>query len=235
MPDRMIREGLKTSLRIGKLSERAELLFVRLILTVCPRGRTQADPETVKQVALTNRPRIRTADVAAALDELERSGLISRYPAARDGSPLLFIPRFGQEGLKTRKSPYPPPPGEDDAEDGQATLALPPAKSERKKEGENPPCPPPAGGRNSSDGTDPATEEARPRRVRRLPSLTNLRDELAEIETELTDLLYPGGCAMKVHPEGDKRVRYDQLMTRRNNLKRGIETTRQALNEGDQA
>lgn len=140
MPDRLLKEGLKTSRRVGVISERAELLFVRLILTVCPLGRYHAEPELVKQATLPNRPRIRTSHVAAALDELESSRLISRY-SDPDGASYLCIPKFGQRLKYSARSPYPPPPhGPADAP-GQEVLALPdldplplPKREEKRRE-----------------------------------------------------------------------------------------------------
>lgn len=137
MPDRLIREGIKTSARIGRVSERAEMLFVRLLVTVCPYGRYHAEPELVKQGALPNRPRIRTADVSAALDELERSGLISRWTVP-DGAAYLVIPKFGQRLKFKGRSPYPAPPHVPDTP-GQEVIAFaedepPPNQKKRREE-----------------------------------------------------------------------------------------------------
>lgn len=137
MPDRLIREGIKTSARIGRVTERAEMLFVRLLVTVCPYGRYHAEPELVKQGALPNRPRTRTADVAAALDELERSGLISRWTVP-DGAAYLVIPKFGQRLKFKGRSPYPAPPHVPDTP-GQEVIAFAedaePPRKEKRREG----------------------------------------------------------------------------------------------------
>jgi hypothetical protein len=121
--DRLIREGLKTSARVGALSERAELLFVRLLLTACPLGRYHAEPGLVKSGTLPNRPRIRLTDVALALDEIERAGLIARWTEP-DGATFLQVPRFGQQLRYAARSPYPAPPKGTPDVDGQDVMAF---------------------------------------------------------------------------------------------------------------
>lgn len=109
VPDRLIRDGLKTSARIAAVSEGAEVLFFRLMLTVCPLGRYHAEPALVKQGALPNRPRIRTSDVASRLDELGRAGLIVRW-SVPEGAAYLCLPRFNQRLRFEARSPFPAPP-----------------------------------------------------------------------------------------------------------------------------
>lgn len=123
MPDRLIREGLKTSARVGALSERAEMIFVRLLLTACPLGRYHAEPGLVKSGTLPNRPRIRLTDVALALDEIERAGLIARWTEP-DGATFLQVPRFGQRLRYDARSPYPAPPKGTPDVDGQDVMAF---------------------------------------------------------------------------------------------------------------
>jgi hypothetical protein len=49
--------------------------------------------------------------------------------------------------------------------------------------------------------------------------------EIATIRTEMQDLYYPGGCAMKVQPTGKKKERADTLRARWD----ALETERDAL------
>jgi len=140
--DRLIREGFKTSARIGSVSERAELLFLRLLVTVCPLGRYHAEPELVKSGALPNRPRIRTTEVVLALQELERAGLLARY-SVPDGAAYLEIPRFGQRLKYEARSPFPAPtrvldsPGQDVmgfAAEAEPPPRPPPEREEKRRE-----------------------------------------------------------------------------------------------------
>ena len=137
MPDRLIRDGLKTSARVGALSERAEMLFVRLLLTACPLGRYHAEPGLVKSGTLPNRPRIRLTDVAHALDEIERAGLIARWTEP-DGATFLQVPRFGQQLRYAARSPFPAPPKGTPDVDGQDVM---PFAVDREPPGRPPPDP----------------------------------------------------------------------------------------------
>jgi len=49
-------------------------------------------------------------------------------------------------------------------------------------------------------------------------SLGSLQFELNRIEKEMTDILYPGGCAWKTIPEGEKLVRFNELKATREGL-----------------
>lgn len=122
MAEKLIRDGLLTSARVGDVSEFAEVLFVRLILASCPLGRFTADPAKIRTLALPNRPRKRTSDIASALQELQRAGLIIRYTAP-DGTALLSIPRLGQRYKFAVRSPWPPPPEVPDVP-GQEVMIL---------------------------------------------------------------------------------------------------------------
>lgn len=237
MPDRMLREGICTSSKLGSVSERAEMLFTRLIVKACPLGRFHARPDIVKAQALTNRPRIRVTDVALALDELERAGLIVRYASpAPENEPLLAIPKYGQRFTQQVRSPFPPPPtGPGDAPGQRLLFADPsgppaevihnppptsdfarPAPKERRKE--TSPQPPAAAG-----GDVAKAIEAR-KAGRQYRDSKRAAEELERVETELTDILHPGGSAWKVTPTGAKLDRYTVLMARRTELLRMVET-----------
>jgi hypothetical protein len=151
----MIREGVKHSARVNALSERAENLFYRLITTVDDAGRYYAEPALIKAACWPLKS-IRLSDVALALDQLERAGLVARY-AGKDGTRLLCLLRFRQT-LKYPRPRFAPPPF--DVETGEVRLFAddpppppkpeprPPASEKRREEkrGEEaaPPPRPPA-------------------------------------------------------------------------------------------
>lgn len=123
MPDKLLKDGLRTSAKIGGVSEFAELLFVRLILATCHAGRCPWNPEWIRTHALSNRPRKRLTEIAAALETLRRAHLVARY-TAHDGTAHLLIPNHGQRLKHTVRSPWPAPPeGPPDAE-GQTFMAI---------------------------------------------------------------------------------------------------------------
>lgn len=222
MPNRIIREGLITSERIGRVSIHAEMVFVRLILSACPRGRFHADPSTVKQLALTNRSRFRQSDLITALDELERAGLIVRY-SAPSGSALLQIPRYGQR-LKYRRSKFPPPPGEPPDQDADTG-----SEEKRSEENETPPSPPLQGG--GAFISAPSGSKGPSRVKRRLPKLADLKEELELVEREMREILRPGGCAYNVTPQGEKALRLEKLSLERDRLWVVIKKVRAALSD----
>jgi hypothetical protein len=124
MPDKLLKHGLTTSPKIGKVPEFAELLFVRLILATCHAGRCPWNPDWIRSHALPNRPRKRLTEIAAALETLRRAHLVARYTGP-DGTAYLLIPNHGQRLKHAVRSPWPAPPeGPPDAE-GQTFMALP--------------------------------------------------------------------------------------------------------------
>lgn len=132
MPDKLIKDGLRTSAKIGGVSEFAELLFVRLLLATCHLGRCPWDPDWIRTHALPNRPRKRLTEIAAALETLRRAHLVARYTAP-DGTACLLIPNHGQRLKHAVRSPWPAPPGGAPDADGQIFMAIP---------GAPPPAPP---------------------------------------------------------------------------------------------
>lgn len=196
MPERMLREGLRASRRIGAVSEGAECLFTRLILSVCDHGRFHADPHLVKAAAMPNRPRLRTSDIASRLDELEKAGLIVRYDAP-PGTPLLTIPRFGQRLKYRRASPFPAPPGKPPDPPGQQHLPLNDEAEEfvadpggEEKRREKPPVPPKGG---APEKPAPAERRARRRRGHLYPR--EIEKLLATARTRLAQIVSPYGVA----------------------------------------
>lgn len=133
MPDKLLKDGLRTSEKIGGVSEFAELLFLRLIIATCHAGRCPWNPDWIRSHALPNRRRKRLAEIAAGLEELRRAHLVTRYTGP-DGTAYLLIPNHGQRLSYRVRSPWPAPPsGPPDAE-GQTILALPGAPPEKKPE-----------------------------------------------------------------------------------------------------
>lgn len=54
------------------------------------------------------------------------------------------------------------------------------------------------------------------------PSLGALQIELGKVREEISDLIHPGGCAQSVEPFGEKRVRYDDAIARRERIQSQI-------------
>lgn len=123
MPDKLLKDGFRTSAKIGGVSEFAELLFVRLLLATCHLGRCPWNPDWIRTHALSNRPRKRLTEIAAALETLRHAHLVARYTAP-DGTAYLLIPNHGQRLKHAVRSPWPAPPvGLPDTE-GQIIMAI---------------------------------------------------------------------------------------------------------------
>lgn len=132
MPDKLLKDGLRTSAKIGAVAEFAELLFVRLILATCHAGRCPWNPGWIRSHALPNRPRKRLTEIAAALESLRRARLVTRY-TGHDGTAYLLIPNHGQRLRHAVRSPWPAPPeGPPDA-DGQTFMGFSEDPPDRKK------------------------------------------------------------------------------------------------------
>lgn len=121
MSDKLLKDGLRTSDKIGGVSVFAELLFVRLLIATCPLGRCPWSPDWILVHALSNRPSTRLATITAALEELRACHLVTRY--THDDDAYLMIPNHGQRFKHAVRSPWPAPPGGPPDVEGQTFMA----------------------------------------------------------------------------------------------------------------
>ncbi|HLP07923.1 MAG TPA: hypothetical protein VK178_07135 [Opitutaceae bacterium] len=226
--DRMVRGGVVSSQRLAGLSWFQQIVFRDLLHVADDAGRFEANP-TLLRAALfgANLHKVSERDVQGALVACHQAGLVKLYTV--EGRGYGEVLRFGQEGLRTRRVMYPGP--EPQPEDALPGFAAPPAsppevihnpppspdfsrpvRKERRKE--TSPQPPAAAG-----GDVAKAIEAR-KAGRQYRSQERASDELRAVETELTDILHPGGSAWKVTPTGEKLARYTALMARRAELLR---------------
>ena len=97
-------------------------------------------------------------------------------------------------------------------------------RDQRRGEEIYPPLPPAGGIDFCDDEPDkPATKRSPERRLRFAQS------EMERVETELQDIVRPGGCAYNVPPTGDKLDRYNKLIALRESLQAEVESARGAL------
>ena len=102
-----LREGLLTSRALNSVNDRAECLFVRLLVLADDYGTFHADADLVRNYAWPLKS-YRTADVERALDDLERASLIVRF-TGEDGSRYLEISKYDCPlKHKTRRFPKRP-------------------------------------------------------------------------------------------------------------------------------
>lgn len=110
MPNRIIRDSIRTSDTLAGISAEAERLFWRLVVSADDHGCFYGDPGIILGQAMTAfiRRGVTEADIAAWLKELEAAGLVRRYEA--DGRLYLHIITWHRHQRTPRGKPkYPLP------------------------------------------------------------------------------------------------------------------------------
>ncbi len=106
MPTRLLREGILTSERVNRLSERAELFYRRLMSVADDYGRFHAHQTLLRAYCYPMRLNtVSEADVAGMLKECVDTGLLRVYGDGR----YLEIVKFGQRTRTPSKFPEPTP------------------------------------------------------------------------------------------------------------------------------
>lgn len=195
MPNRILKESIKTCPQMDALSDFEFRVHTHLWVTSDKNGIYHGEPELLRAALFPLRPRLRLNDIDRCMTNLARTGLVQRW-IGKDGRPYVRVLRFDQNTPKERPK-FPLPPGEPDA-DGQAHL-----------DGIETPPPPdhPAHRFRALEGNGSEMKETRPRRARRGPPgeyPSVLRKRLDQAEKDLDRLAYPGGCAHRVKLEGSK-------------------------------
>lgn len=112
MPNRLIKEGIRTSKKINSLSDFEFRTWAYLITYVDDYGRGSADPELLKGFVFPRRKEVREQDIRKALEALERTGSILLYEVA--GEPYFCFPNWSKhQRIQTKKSKYPAPSDSD--------------------------------------------------------------------------------------------------------------------------
>lgn len=219
--DRMVRGGIVSSQRLGRLSWAAQIFFHKLLHVCDDAGRFESAPAILRSALFgAVLHKVSERDVQGFLVACHEAGLVKLYTVKERGYGEVL--RFGQEGLRTRRVIYPGEesdkgdvlPGFGDSDPPPREPAPPPPSpvSARLKERRKSPQPPAVAG-----GDVASAIEAR-KTARQYRSAERAKERLREVETELMDVLRPGGCPYNVQPQGEKLVRYNQLMAERKDL-----------------
>ena len=108
MPNRIIKESIRTSDSINELSWFEECLFYRLIVSCDDFGRFDGRPAIIKGPCFPLKEGVTTKNIESALSKLTSAGLVKRYVV--DGKPYLSLPSWGQhQTTRATKSKYPNP------------------------------------------------------------------------------------------------------------------------------
>ena len=108
MPNRIIKESIRTSDSINELSWFEECLFYRLIVSCDDYGRFDGRPAIIKGTCFPLKEGVTTKNIESALSKLTSAGLVKRYVV--DGKPYLSLPSWGRhQTTRAAKSKYPNP------------------------------------------------------------------------------------------------------------------------------
>lgn len=107
MPNRIIKESIRTSDSINRLKPIEEILFYRLIVSCDDYGRFDGRPAIIKGTCFPLKD-ITVKDIEKALFNLSTVGMIIRYEV--DGKPYLQLTNWEKnQTIRAKKSKYPEP------------------------------------------------------------------------------------------------------------------------------
>ncbi len=108
MPNRIIKESIRTSRKVNRLGDFEFRLWLYLITYVDDYGRGSADPELLKGLVFPRRGGVTEEQIGEAMACLENGGLIVRYEA--EGESYFYFPSWGEhQRIQTKRSRFPEP------------------------------------------------------------------------------------------------------------------------------
>ena len=111
MPNRILKESVKRSEQIDKLSWFEEVVFYRLILTADDYGCLDGRSVLLKNELFPTKDNVTKKAVEDAVSKLASVGLLCKYTV--NGKPYLFFPTWAKhQRLRNRYRKYPEPPQE---------------------------------------------------------------------------------------------------------------------------
>jgi len=111
MPNRILKESIKTSEEIDALSWFEECFFYRLIVSCDDYGRYSGNPVVLKNTLFPTKESVTVKAIEDASSRLQELGLLYRYDA--NGKVILQIATWtAHQQTRAVKSKYPDPPAE---------------------------------------------------------------------------------------------------------------------------
>lgn len=108
MPNRMLKESIKTSDQIDALTAFEEVVFYRILVTVDDFGCMEGKPVIVKNQLFPTKENVTTKSIRDALTKLESTGLLRIY--YKDDHPYIYVCKFGDhQRLRNRVRKFPNP------------------------------------------------------------------------------------------------------------------------------
>lgn len=108
MPNRFLKESIRTSKSINALNDFQFRVWAYLITYVDDFGRGSAEPDILKGFVFPRRKSVTEASIKSALDDLEHMGLIRLYDV--DGDSYLYFPNWAShQNVRATSSKFPEP------------------------------------------------------------------------------------------------------------------------------
>ncbi len=109
MPNRIIKDTIRTSKNVNALTDFQFRVWLYLITYADDYGRGSADAELLKGFVFPRRKGITEGQIQKALDDLANIGMISLYEV--DGESYFCFPNWGKhQRIQARKEKFPAPP-----------------------------------------------------------------------------------------------------------------------------
>ena len=125
MPNRVIKETIRTSESLNNLSDFEFRLWIGLLVSADDAGRGDARPAIIKGSVFPLRERVTVKDVDAALHGLAANGCVSLYKVG--GKPYYWFPTWAAHQRIDRAKPkFPPPEDADEIPQEDAFCGNPP-------------------------------------------------------------------------------------------------------------
>lgn len=108
MPNRILKESIRTSDSISNLTWFEEVLFYRLIVSCDDYGRYDGRPLVIKGNCFPLKSAVTEKQIDEALNKLAKAGMVCRYTA--NGKPYLQLLTWeSHQQIRAKKSKYPEP------------------------------------------------------------------------------------------------------------------------------
>lgn len=112
MPNRIIKESIRTSETVASLSDFEFRLWIGLMVSADDAGRGDARPAIIKGLVFPLRDRVSAKDIDVALHGLAGKGCVSLYTV--DGKPYFYFPTWAEhQRIRDCKPKYPDPADSD--------------------------------------------------------------------------------------------------------------------------
>jgi len=112
MPNRIIKDTIRTSESVAEMTDFEFRLWIGLIVSADDAGRGDARPAIIKGSVFPLRDRVTVKDISAALHGLAAKGCVSLYEV--DGKPYFWFPTWkDHQRIRDCKPKYPEPPAID--------------------------------------------------------------------------------------------------------------------------